>query len=417
LFRSQLIPLDLTVKQARYMAQAAGTARFVYNWALEEWKRQASEWWSSGKVTPYPSVFALQKQFNAIKRAEYPWVTQVASEVANKAIFSVGVAFEAFEAGTARYPKFKSRDGRQSFVGASSHFHLYASGRRLRLPRVGSIRLGCLPRWSAEYLRSAHVSERAGRWYVALGYLLPSEASAPKPGAYAGVDLGIKTPLVATSGDVTLQFGAELKERLNVERRKLRRANQRLHRRVKGSGRRQRAKQRVARIHQRMANIRSDMQHKATHLIAGMAPRIGVETLAVRNMMQNGRLARSIADVGFYEIKRQLKYKAVEVVEADRFYPSSKTCSACGSIKQDLVLSDRVFRCEHCGHECDRDVNAARNLERMAANWAVSARGAGSPAPKRKLRLSSLAVKREAQDEAHNEAHREVVAYGGQDNG
>lgn len=151
-----------------------------------------------------------------------------------------------------------------------------------------------------------------------------------------------------------------------------------------------------------MSNIRSDMQHKATHLISGMASRIGVETLAVRNMMRNGRLARSIADVGFYEIKRQLKYKAVEVVEADRFYPSSKTCSTCGSIKQDLVLSDRVFRCEHCGHECDRDVNAARNLERMAANWAVSARGDGSSARKRKLKLRSLSVKREAQEEVHN---------------
>jgi putative transposase len=118
--------------------------------------------------------------------------------------------------------------------------------------------------------------------------------------------------------------------------------------------------------------------------------------LAVRNMMANGRLARAIADVGFHEINRQLKYKAGQVVEADRFYPSSKTCSSCGSIKQTLKLSDRVFKCEHCGHECDRDENAARNLEKMAANRAVSVRGAGSPARRRKLSLSSLASKREA---------------------
>lgn len=393
--RSQRLPLRLNKEQRRYMAMAAGTARVAYNWALAEWKRQATEWWESGMETPYPGAFALQKQFNAIKREQFPWITEVAAEIAEKAIFSVGLAFEAFKAGKSRYPRFKSRKSRRSFVGASGAKDIRMDTKGIRLPRIGRVRMVSRLRWPEARVISAVVSETAGKWYVALTCELPPKSDVERAHLAAGVDLGIKTPLVVTAGATVAEFGASLSERLNVERRKLKRASQRVSRRVAGSGRRKRAKLTVARIHARMASIRSDIQHKATCRIAAMASRIGVETLAVRNMMANGRLARSIADVGFFEVKRQLKYKAEQVVEADRFYPSSKTCSACGSIKSELKLSDRTYRCQ-CGFECDRDENAARNLEKMAANWVVSARGDGSSAPKRKLRLSSLSAKREA---------------------
>ncbi len=401
IFRAQLVPLRLNNAQARYMARAAGTARFAYNWALAEWKRQAREWWDSGKVAPYPSAFALQRQFNAIKRERFPWITDVAAEIPEKAIFAVGQAVDAYRAGTARYPKFKSRGDRRSFVCGSRGRDIRLDGHTVTLPLTGPLRMSRALRWPEATALRATISDRAGRWYVSIAYELPKPL-AQAPEGSVGVDIGLKTPIVATSGDAVLQFGEDLSERLNVERRKLRRANKRLHRRVKGSGRRWRARQQVARIHQRMTNIRADVQHQATCRIASMASRVGVETLAVRNMMKNGRLARSIADVGFYEIKRQLTYKAKQVVEADRFYPSSKTCSACGSIKETLALSDRVFRCEHCGFECDRDENAARNLEMMAANWVVPARGVGSSAPKRRLRLSSLTAKREAETNRRN---------------
>ena len=407
--RAQVIPLRLNKAQQRYMAMAAGTARFAYNWALAEWKRQAKEWWESGKTRPYPSAFELQKQFNSIKREQFPWITEVAAHVAEKAIFAVGYAFDAYRAGRARYPRFKSRGCRRSFVAAPSSRGIRLDGTYVTLPRVGRLRLAVAPRWPEARMAKATISNRAGKWHIAINFELADAETSPKRNVAAGVDLGIKLPLVVTAGDLTLRFGERLSQRLNVERRKLRRANKRLHRRVKGSGRRRRAQHLVARIHQRMANIRADVQHKATATVAGLASRVGVETLAVRNMMANGRLARSIADVGFYEIKRQLKYKADQVVEADRFYPSSKTCSSCGSIKTDLKLSDRTYRCE-CGFECDRDVNAARNLERMAANCAVSVRGAGSSAPGRKLRLSSLAKKREAARGGAVKSKRESIS-------
>lgn len=401
IYRAQIIPLRLTVAQHRYMAKAAGTARFAYNWALAEWKRQAMAWWESGKTTEFPTAFALQKQFNAIKREQFPWVTEVAAQIPEKAIFAVSRAFEAYKAGRSRYPRFKSRAGRRSFVCGCRTTDIRLDGKHITLPRIGKLRLAAAPRWPEARAISATISNQAGKWYIAINFELPAVGPLPRPHVAVGIDLGISTPLVAVAGSAALHLGLGLAERLKVERRKLRRANKRLHRRVAGSGRRWRARQKVARIHQRMENIRSDVQHKATCQIARMASRVGVETLGVRGMMSNGRLARSIADVGFFEIKRQLKYKADQVVEADRFYPSSKTCSSCGSIKQDLKLSDRTYRCE-CGLVCDRDENAARNLEMMAANWVVSVRGAGSPARRRKLALSSLASKREAQREGRS---------------
>lgn len=396
MFRAQVIPLQLNRAQAAYMARAAGCARFAYNWALAEWKRQAMEWWESGKITPYPSVFSLQKKLNAIKGDQFPWLKEVSYRVPEAAIFAVGAAFEKFRAGEARYPRFKSSDSRRSFLSSGDRTESRIDGRRIILPRVGSVRIARAARWPDAPVVRVSISQRAGKWYAAAVFELPEREPLAKACEAAGVDLGIKTPVVVTAGDIALHLGADLSQKLNVERRKLKRANRRLHRRVKGSGRRQKAKLQAARIHHRMANIRADMQHKATALIASLASAVGIETLAVRNMLSNGRLARSIADVGFYEIKRQLKYKADAVIEADRFYPSSKTCSACGSVKRTLKLSDRIFICEDCGHTSDRDENAARNLERLAANHAVSARGARSPARKRKLTLSSLASKREA---------------------
>lgn len=398
MIRSQVIPLRLNKAQRLYVAKAAGTARFAYNWALGEWKRQAKEWWDSGKVSPYPGAYALQKQLTSVKHQQFPWMAEVAAEITDKAIASVEHAFACFRAGKARYPRFKSRNNRRSFVCGvrNADIHLDDDALHIRLRRIGRLRLGYAVRWPDAKILSTTISNRAGKWFISITCELPDVDAPKRPNEAAGVDLGIKSPIVVASGGASLQFGGDLSERLNVERRKLRRANKRLSRRTKGSGRRLRAQHQVARIHQRMTNIRSDFQHQATCRIARLADSVGVETLAVRNMMKNGRLARSIADVGFYEIRRQLSYKVDEVVEADRFYPSSKTCSNCGSVKETLSLSERTYHCGECGHECDRDVNAARNLEKMAVNWTVSARGDGSSAPVRKRRSSSPSMKREA---------------------
>jgi putative transposase len=163
------------------------------------------------------------------------------------------------------------------------------------------------------------------------------------------------------------------------------------------------ARRRLARLHARIANIRKDATHKATTRLVKTYRRIGIEDLHVRAMVRNRHLARSIMDDGFGEFRRQLEYKArfygVVVVVTDRWFPSSKTCSCCGSVKAELALSQRQFRCCACGFESDRDRNAALNLEPVAASSAVSACGEERSGASRKSRAKRASVKREPNGE------------------
>ena len=139
--------------------------------------------------------------------------------------------------------------------------------------------------------------------------------------------------------------------------------------------------------------------HKLTTRLVATYRRIGIEDLNVRGMVRNRRLARSIMDASFFEFRRQLEYKArlrgATIVVADKFYPSSKTCSCCGSVKAELDLSQRVYSCESCGYEADRDVNAARNLEKLAASFAVTACGEDRSGARRKPRVKRASMKQE----------------------
>lgn len=395
--RSQLFLLRPNKVQASYFSRAAGISRLAYNWAIEEWKRQSYQWWESGKQSKYPTSFSLLKQFNGFKREKWPWITDISKLVPEGAIFAVGQAFDAFKAGLSRYPKFKAKGKcRDAFLVAGSYQDCRIEGTRIKLPKVGWIKLTREQRWPGAKIMRAVVSRIAGKWYLAVNFEIVDTILISRPQVSAGVDLGIKTPIKVSCGGETFDLGVGVLERINNERRKLRRANKALNRRIKGSNRRKRAQSKVAKVQRKIANIRSDFQHKSTSLISRLANRIGVERLNVKGMMRNGRLARHIADIGFFEIKRQLAYKAEELVQADLFFPSSKTCSCCGSVKEKLTLSDRTFVCDDCGFKCDRDENAARNLEKLAADRAVSARGDGSSVRRRKLTLRSLSMKRES---------------------
>jgi len=153
-------------------------------------------------------------------------------------------------------------------------------------------------------------------------------------------------------------------------------------------------------VQRRIANIRRDATHKLTTRVTKTFAVIGIEDLDVRGMLRNRRLARSIADGGFYEHRRQIDYKArlygARVIVADRWYPSSKTCSCCGVIKETLALAERTFRCDDCSFEIARDINAARNLARLAASSAVSACGVERAGPIRKDRVKRSKSRKKA---------------------
>lgn len=208
------------------------------------------------------------------------------------------------------------------------------------------------------------VSSSGGYWWISIAVEIP-DPETTVTGEPIGIDLGVKDMAVCSNGLV-------FKNQKHLEKslKKLRRLNRELARRKKGSNGWLRTKQKLARLHGRIRNQRQDGIHKMTTRLAKEHGVIGLETLNVQGMMQNGRLAQAIGDVGMYEIKRQLKYKAglygAQVVEIDAWFPSSKLCSACGEKNADLTLSDRSWTCELCGATHDRDVNAAVNIKNEA---------------------------------------------------
>jgi IS605 OrfB family transposase len=245
---------------------------------------------------------------------------------------------------------------------------------------------------------AATVSRRGGRWFVSFTVEVQRAISSSngKP-SVVGVDVGVRQLAVLSTGQAVANPHA-----LERSLRKLRRLNRQLARRTPGSRRRSRTRRRTARVHARAANLRRDALHKLTTGLATHHGTVVVEDLHVAGMLRNRHLARAISDTGMAELRRQLTYKTTwygsRLVVADRFFPSSKTCSSCGRVKAKLTLAERTFSCESCGSRIDRDLNAARNLAKLVESVAQSgwetqtARGAD---PKSQL-AGQVAMKREA---------------------
>ena len=263
---------------------------------------------------------------------------------------------------------------------------------------IGWVRMREAVRFSGP-LKRVMVSREADRWFASI--LIETEDIKPvvQPKAAVGGDLGVKTLL-------TLSDGQEIRgpKPHKALLKRLRRHNQSLACKRRGSRNREKAKRRLARLHARIKNIRVDALHKATTMLTKTYRRIGIEDLNVRGMARLPRLARSILDGAFFEFRRQLEYKAkwygALVVVADPWYPSSKTCSCCGFVKTELALSQRMFHCEVCGLEIGRDWNAVRNLENYAVSSTVSACGEERSGVRRKPRVKRASRKQEPNIEA-----------------
>lgn len=384
------IALDPTVKQRHGLARAAGVARFVWNWALAEWNRQ----YSSGEK---PTAAKLKLQFNAIKRAAFPWIYDSPKGANQQPFSNLGTAFGNFFQGRAKRPSFKKKGEHDSFYIENDK--LAIEGLYARLPKIGRVRLREELRFTGRIL-SATVSRTADRWFLSVSVEVPSVVLPRTGDDVVGVDLGLSTFAKLSTGE-PVHAPKPLKKALSA----LRRAQRRVARRKKGSHRRTKAKARVARIHARVSNIRTDFLHKLSSRLVRENQAVVLEDLAVKNLVKNRKLARSISDAGWGELQRQVAYKAPAygclLILADRFFPSSRMCSHCGVVKETLALKDRIFRCDACGLEIDRDLNAALNL-RAAGLAVVHARGRGSsgdpmqvvklPRMKRELNRGALAL-------------------------
>lgn len=361
--------LDLNNAQKTACVKYAGAARFVYNWALEQKIKAYKE---TGKTLSY---IDLSRELTQLKKGEFAWLKKTESTMLIQKLIDLDEAYKRFfrrlKNGDKRkgYPKFKSKKkGLGTFKFTSSTLTVYE--RAIRIPKLGALKLkesNYLP--VGARITQATISEKNGRWYVSV--LAEVEVTEPefdssKPAV--GVDLGIKTLATLSNGQVI-----ENPKHLKKAEKKLARLQRSLSRKVKGSGRREDARNKVAKLYERISNKRKDAIHKFTTALTRESSVIGLEDLSVSGMLRNHKLAQAIQDASFYEIRRQIEYKAerygAKVVVIDRFAPTSKTCSDCGCKKDSLSLSERVFVCSDCGLEIDRDLNAALNIKTLAVSY------------------------------------------------
>ena len=353
--------LDPNNSQMSSLAQHAGVARFAYNWGLEQRIEQYKNNQGDDRFT---DAMKQHKLLTALKKSEFSWMYETSKCVSQEALRDLHSAFKNFYRGLKSgknigFPRFKKRGIRDSFrLTGIIRFH----ERAIQLPRIGKIRIKEKRKiYCSGRILSATVRRRANRWFVSV--TVEDELPDPQPvrGAPMGADLGVKT-LATLSDGTTIANPRALGRRL----RKLKKLSKSLSRRQKGSKNREKAKLRLAKMYLKVFNIRQDSLHKVTTYLAKSHSTVVIEDLLVSGMMKNRRLARVIADVGFYDFRRQLEYKCQwygsKLVVVSRTFPSSKMCSRCGHRKKELSLSEREYHCEQCGLVINRDLNAALNL-------------------------------------------------------
>jgi putative transposase len=400
--RAYKTELALNDRQVTACKRHAGAARYAYNWGLA---RKQEVYAATGKS---PSAIDLHRELNALKQTKLSWMYEVSKCAPQEALRNLDNAFDHFfrraklkRQGKCRgklgFPKRKSKkQGLGSFrlTGAIAVFP-----DAIQLPRLGRLRLkehGYLPAAGVKML-SATVSEQAGHWYASIQVEQAREVPT-NTGPIVGVDLGVKTLATLSDGTV-LPNPRPLKRRL----KKLKRLQKAVTRKQHGSKNRKQAARTLAKQYRTIANQRANTLHQITTRLAKTKSVIVIEDLNVAGMLKNHHLAQAIADVGFAAFRRQLLYKASwygsRVILASRWEPSSKTCSRCGWVDDDLTLADRVFRCKHpgCGQVVDRDLNAAVNLAKLAGSSSGSQNACGgeSADPPCEWRVKLAPVKQE----------------------
>ena len=358
MIKAHKIRLNPTPEQAHYFAKAAGTARYTFNWAVAEWKRQ----YEAGEK---PSALKLRTQFHALRREQLPWTYDVTKCAIEGAFMDVAAAFKNFFEGRKAgrktgYPKFKSKKrSRQSFYLANDKFAV--GDHWIDVPKLGRVNMAESLRFKGKIL-SARISKNASWWFVSITVEMPNEmASNQKPPV--GIDVGLNR--LATLSDGRWY---ENQRPLTHQLKKLRRLNKELARRTKGGKNWQKTKEKLRRLHAEIACIRLDWLHKLTTEIAKTSGIVAIEDLHVKGLIRNRCLSRSFSDAAVGKLLALLESKVPcqggMLLKVDRFFPSSQLCHCCGARKADLTLADRVFVCPNpdCDYVGDRDENASWNI-------------------------------------------------------
>ena len=389
------IRLDVTEQQARTLARWCEAARLAWNWGLSErdrqyrdrvggpaFDRQRGNWIPVGeKWQPDPEAPRenLDRLTTRVRREARPWwMVEPPARVYRSEFRTLDEAWRRCRDGLAGRPVPK---GRATSFGLSNQ-DVRLDGRRVRLPKIGWLRLAERLRWRGA-VKTVRVSFEAGRWYLALGVDWDHQRR-PAPGVSAGLDVGVKTLAVLASADGRLVRRYANPRAHDALLRRLQRAGRAVSRKQKGSANWRKAVLRLARVHARIAAVRRDATEQVSTSVARSVRRVGIEDLAVRDMLRSPLMARRVADAAMSRLRSRVGVKVCEaggqVLVASRFYASTRTCSVCrgrtGRIPAGQVgLGVRRWTCEHCGAAHDRTVNSARNLD--PAVWSEQMDAAG----------------------------------------
>jgi putative transposase len=361
--------LKLNSSQRVLLAKHAGTARHAYNWGLGLCKQilDNNSRHPEEKIK-FPTAINLHKWLVAMVKPRYEWYYEVSKCAPQYALRHLSDAFKRFFSKKGGFPRFKKKGRGDSFTLDGS---ITVEHRKIKVPIIG---------WIKTYERlpqgikpaSVTISRTADRWFISFKIEIEPMVTEKKFDV-VGVDLGVNHLATLSTGEVFDGVKAYKKYGKKLARLQWLNRHKQLH-----SANYKKAQLRIARLHRKIANIRSDTLHFITTYISKNHAVIGIEDLNVSGMLANHKLAKAIADMGFYEFRRQLEYKCElygsKLVVVDRFFPSSKRCSNCLTVKESLSLSERTYYCSECGFDSDRDLNASINLE-LAVRSTVLASG------------------------------------------
>ncbi|MBN3897112.1 MAG: IS200/IS605 family element transposase accessory protein TnpB [Nostoc sp. NOS(2021)] len=353
--------LKLNNLQRTQLLQHCGVSRHAWNWGLALTKQILDH----NQINPiekikFPSAIDLHKWLVALVKPEYPWYYECSKSTPQEALRSLRTAWDRCFKKISGVPNFKKR-------GLSDRFTIEGAIKVIGLSKIQVPKIGILKTY--ERLpqlnpKSVSISRQAKKWFISFRFDVEQQECSNT--SIIGVDLGIKTLATLSSGEVIVGcksycfFEAKLSRLQWLNRHK-----------IKGSANWKKAQIEIARVHRKIANIRKDTLHKLTIYLSKNHAQVVIEDLNVRGMMANHKLGKAIGDMGFYEFRRQLTYKCElygsKLVVVDRWFPSSKTCSNCGTKKETLPLKERVFECGHCSFVLNRDLNAAINLSKVAS--------------------------------------------------
>ena len=372
---SHKIELKPNNKAKTHFRKAFGCARLAYNWGLAKWQENY-------KLGIKTSAYDLINGFNAIKKEQYPFVYEVSRCATQQSFIFLERAFKKYFAdlkkGKVSYPKLKKKRDNQGSYYISGGLINIKDNKYIKVPKLGLVKMKEALRFDGK-INNVVISQKADKFFASFNIEITeaeyerTHKSIKKVRAKVGIDLGISNFATLSNG-LAITAPKPLDKLTRLLARRQRQLSKKVHPKTKGDKTKKsnnylKASNKLSKLHTKIANIRLDFLHKFTSHLVRNYDEISLETLQISNMLKNHKLAKSLSDVSLSKFNEILEYKAkyngVSIHRADRFYPSSKTCSHCGSIKSDLKLSQRTFFCDGCGYTIDRDYNASLNLAKL----------------------------------------------------